>query len=114
MRRAVPLAVALAFPTGILLAACPGKDPKPPKPPATCTAITEDNPNAPDHCSKDEADCEKTLSDILHTSHANRCPMPPCSAYSASVDCTPTGDECELGDGSWGQRFTTSETIRCR
>jgi hypothetical protein len=109
MRRALPIAI--AFPLGIALAACPAKGPKVP---AACTAITEDNDPAEDHCSKDEADCEKTLSDILHKAHANRCPMPPCTAYSAYVDCTPTGDECELGDGSWGQRFTTSEQIRCR
>jgi len=100
-----------AFSIGFLLAACPGKGPKPP---AACTAITEDNPNAPDHCSKDKADCEKTLSDILHDAHENRCPMPPCSAFSASVTCTPTGQECQLGDGTFGQIFETSERIRCR
>lgn len=112
MRRLVP--VIIAFPLGLALSACPGKGGKGPKPPKTCTAITEDDPNAPDHCSKDEADCEKTLSKILHDAHANRCPMPPCQAYSASVDCTPTGQECQLGDGSFGQIFETSETIRCR
>lgn len=111
MKKSFPLSV--AFFGGLLLAACPGPK-QPPNPPKVCNAITEDNPNAPDHCSKDKADCEKTLSDILHKSHANRCPMPPCTAYSAYVECTGTGQECQLGDGSFGQIFETSEHIRCR
>ena len=109
MRRALP--VILAFPLGILLAACPAKGPKVP---AACTVITEDNDPAEDHCSKDKADCETTLSKILYDAHENRCATPPCSAYSAYVDCTGTGDECELGDGSFGQRFATAEHLRCR
>ena len=106
-------AIAFAFPVGLLLSVgCPGKGG--PKPPAACTAITEDEPNGSDHCSVDEADCEKTLSKILSDAHANRCPMPPCQAFSSTVDCKPTGQECELGDGSFGQIFETSEAIRCR
>jgi len=111
MKRSI-LVLSLTFVTGLVLSACPG--PKGPKPPATCTAITEDNDPAPDHCSKDKVDCEKTLSDILHKAHANRCPMPPCTAYSAYVECTGTGQECALGDGSFGQIFETAEHIRCR
>lgn len=103
--------LSLAFVGGFVLAACPAKGPKAP---AACTAITEDNDPAPDHCSKDKADCETTLSQILYDAHKNRCAVPPCTAYSAYVDCTGTGDECELGDGSIGQRFTTAEHIRCR
>lgn len=99
-----------AFLVGLTLAACPAKGPKVP---AACTAFTEDN-DASDHCSKDEADCEKTLSALLQKNHSNRCPVPPCTGFSAHTDCTPTGDECELGDGSWGQRFTTKEHIACK
>ena len=103
--------VIFAIPLGIALAACPAKAPKAP---AACTQITEDNDPASDHCSKDKTDCETTLSKILYDAHKNRCATPPCAAYSAYVDCTGTNDECELGDGSTGQRFTTVEHVRCR
>lgn len=109
MRRSLVL-VALAFPLGAILSACPGKGPKPP---AACTQITEDQAGA-DHCSKDKVDCEKTLSKIQHDAHANRCPMPPCTAYAGRVECTGTGQECELADGSFGQIFETHEYVTCR
>lgn len=109
MRNAIGFLV--AFFLGAGLAACPGKER--PKPPGMCTAITEDQAGA-DHCSKDQADCEKTLSKIQHDAHQNRCPMPPCQAFSGSVDCKPTGQECALADGSFGQIFETTEHVRCR
>lgn len=109
MRRGLFLVGAFGF--GLFLAACPGKGPKAP---AACTAITEDTDPASDHCSKDKADCESTLSKLLSQNHSNRCPMPPCTSFSAYVECTPTGQECELGDKTFGQIFETAEHIRCR
>jgi hypothetical protein len=109
MKRAITLVV--TFAAGIVLSACPGKGPKAP---AACTAITEDTDPASDHCSKNKADCETTFSNLLHQNHQGRCSMPPCSAFSAHVDCTPTGQECEFGDGSFGQLFHTAEHVRCR
>jgi hypothetical protein len=102
--------LSVAFLAGLVLAACPAKGPKVP---AACTAITEDN-DASDHCSKDQADCEKTLSDLLHKSHENRCPVPPCTGFSAYVECTAQNQECQLGDGSVGLLFSTKEHIRCK
>jgi len=105
--------IALAFPLGIVLAACPAKGPKVPEAPAVCTPFTETRA-AEDHCSVDQADCEKTLSALLQENHSNRCPVPPCTGFSAYTACAPTGDECELGDGSIGQRFTTTESLACQ
>lgn len=106
-----PTALVVAFAAGLVLAACPGR---PPVAPGACTPITEDTDPASDHCSKSKADCEEVLSRTLRDAHANRCPAPPCSAYMAWVECAPTGDECGLADGSFGQRFTTAEHVRCR
>lgn len=97
----------------MMVIGCPGKAPEAPVVPAVCTDITEDR-DAEDHCSVDKADCETTLSRILTDSHRNRCVVPPCLGYSAGVTCEPTGEECELGSGEIGQRFTTKESIRCR
>jgi hypothetical protein len=98
---------------GFILVGCPGKNPNN-NGPVQCNSITEDNNSAPDHCSKDKADCEKALSKILADSHQNRCPIPPCTGFSAWVECTPVNQECQLGDGSFGQIFETKEHIRCR
>lgn len=113
MKRLI-IVLPVAFLGGLAMSACPGKDPAPPKPPAACTAITEDTDPASDHCSKDKTDCETTLSNLLQQNHGNRCPLPPCTAFSAWVECTGTGQECELGDGSFGQIFETAEHVRCR
>lgn len=106
-----PVLLVLAFVAGLVLSACPG--PRPPAPPAACTAITEDE-DAPDHCSTSKEECERVLSRIHSDAHANRCPVPPCTSYSAWTECFPTGDECPIGENGFGQRFTTREHLRCR
>lgn len=97
----------------LLVSGCPGKK-NPPPPPAQCSPFSEDKDPAEDHCSRDKADCEATLSRLLTQNHANRCPAPPCAGFSAWVNCSPLGQECELGDGSFGQLFSTAEHLRCR
>lgn len=94
--------------SGIFLAGCPKKDPK-----AVCITITEDNA-ASNHCSKDKADCEKTLSKLLTDNHSNRCSVPPCTGFSAWVDCTSLNQDCKLGSGDTGLLFSTEEHIRCK
>lgn len=96
------------------LSGCPKPAPPPQPPaPAVCTPISENN-KASDHCSVDEADCERTLSKLLSDSHSNRCEIPPCTGFSASVDCATLSQDCQLGNGSIGMLFATEETITCR
>jgi hypothetical protein len=102
-------ALAVLFLVGILFSSCKEAE----KPELLCKSITEDHA-AEDHCSVDKADCEKTLSKLLSESHGNRCPQPPCSSFSAWVECEPLNQDCELGSGEFGMLFSTTEHVRCR
>ena len=94
----------------LMAVGCPG-GPKPP-PPAACNPFSEDQ-DAEDHCSKSKEACEKTLSKILADAHRNRCPVGPCTGFSAWVECKPLNQDCPIGETEIGMLFSTKEHLRC-
>lgn len=109
--RTVPV-LALLGAVLALSSGCPGKGPVPPKP--VCNQFSEDDLNAPEHCSVDKKDCEKVLSKILYDAHKGRCPSPPCTGFSAWTVCKPTGRKCAVDEVTVGEVFETEEHLRCR
>lgn len=113
MRSTTKILMTFGFALGLALAGCPGPQ-APPKQPEACEPITEDDPEAPEHCADSKEQCEKVLSETLTAAHEGRCGMPPCSSFSAWATCEPTGEECQYLSGEWGLVFRTTEHVRCR